>query len=328
MMKVEMIRLKQVDRWEDYLGQVLYDLYGIRLGVGTYLLEEHGCPTETLDKRTVLNIAEQVIVLANRMPMKDLLKHELRSTIERMQTAIGPAKSTPQMLHNLRNSTEYLKSSIRPLHLYEAPKGRVEIDSVPVVTADSILAENGWYFLQGMIALTKFRSQKRLGPGGQTDDMKIAATFLRLQLQYTTDHWEAWYRLAQCFDYELEDEVLWSADKINNDRPALVRLQRSAIHCYVMALSTAVRCADEENETLIKISELYHDFGMRLYASSREPFAMQAFYVDEFEKHMSGSGEVGMYKQPLHREMTRYMVWHYACELFRRSSAKNPKNWM
>ena len=30
MMKVEMIRLKNVGKWEDYLGQVLFDLYGIR----------------------------------------------------------------------------------------------------------------------------------------------------------------------------------------------------------------------------------------------------------------------------------------------------------
>ena len=260
--------------------------------------------------------------------MKELLKHELRTTIEGMQTAIGPSKPTPQMQHNLRNITEYLKTSIRPLHLYQALKGLIEIDSIPVITGDSILAENGWYFLQGMIALTKFRSQKRLSPGGQTDDMKVAATFLRLQLQYTTDHWEAWYRLAQCFDYELEDEVMWSAEKMNNDRRALVKLQRSAIHCYVLALSTAMRCADDDDGTLMTINEMYYDFGMRLYSSSREPFSMEAFYVDDFEKHMSGSAEVGMYKQALHKEMTRYMVWHYACELFRRASVKNPNNWM
>jgi hypothetical protein len=55
---------------------------------------------------------------------------------------------------------------------------------------------------------------------------------------------------------------------------------------------------------------------------------MEAFYVDDFEKHMSGSGEVGMYKQALHKEMTRYMVWQYAAELFRRSAVKKPNNWM
>jgi hypothetical protein len=326
MMKVEMIRLKPVDRWEDYFGQVLYDLYGIRLGVGTYLLDEHGCPTETLDRRTVLNIAEQIIALANKMSMKDLLKHELRTTIERMQTAIGPAKSTPQMTHNLRNITEYIKGSIRPLEMYQALKGQVQIDCTPVLAQDNGIADKGWYFLQGMIALTKFRSQKRLGPGGQTDDMRVSATFMRLQLQYTADHWETWYRLAQCFDFELEDEVMWSADKINNHRPDLVRLQRGSIHCYIMAVSTAIRTADDSLQTAKKLSEMYYNFGMRLYASSREPFGMEAFYVDEFERHFSGAQ--GMYKRPQHEEMSRFKLWMYAGHLFGKAMTNETSNWM
>lgn len=326
MMKVEMIRLKHVERWEDYLGQVLYDLYGVRLGVGTYLLEEHGCPTEQLDRRTVLNIADQIIIIANRMPMKDLLKHELRGTLERMQTAVGPTKSSPQMQHNLRNYTEYLKTSIRPSDLYRAWKGQVQVDSLPVVTPESPLADKNWYFLMGMINLTKFRAQKRLGPGSQTDDLRVAATFLRLQLQFSGDFWETWYRLAQCFDHELEEEILWSADKINNHRPDLVRLQRSSIHCYVMALSTAYRTADDSFETAEKLSEMYFDFGMRIYSASREPFGMEAFYLDEFEKHMSGSD--GMYKKPLHEEFSRYRAWNYALALFKESLRERPSNWM
>jgi hypothetical protein len=326
MMKVELIRLKHIEKWEDYIGQVLYDLYGLRLGVGAFLLEEHGCPTEQLDRRTVMNIADQVIILANRMSMKDLIKHELRTAIERMQTAVGAAKSTPQMLHNLRNYTEYLKTSIRPLDMYKAWKGQVQVDSLPVTTPESPLADKGWYFLLGMIALTKFRSQKRLSPGAQTDDMRVGATFMRLQLQFSADHWETWYRLAQCFDYELEEEVMWTADKINNHRADLVRLQRSAIHCYVMALSTAVRTADDSFSTAEKLSEMYHEFGMRIYASSREPFRMEAFWVDDFEKHMSGAG--GMYKKALHDELSRYKAWNYAARLFRESLRERPMYWM
>ncbi|CAG8974592.1 hypothetical protein HYALB_00004389 [Hymenoscyphus albidus] len=326
MMKVELIRLKNVDKWEDYLGQVLFDLYGIKLGVGTYMLDDHGCPTETLYRRTVLNIADQVIALANGMSMKDLLKHELRPTIEKMQAAVGPAKPSPQMMHNLRNYTEYLRGSIRPLNMYKAFKGQVEVDSLPVTTAESPLANKNWYFLMGMIALTKFRTQKRLGPGAQQDDMKVAASFLRLQLQFSSDHWETWFRLAQCFDAELEEEVMWSADKINNHRADLVKLQRSSIHCYILAISTAYRTADDSLETAAKLSEMYHEFGMRLYASSREPLSMEAFHVDGFEKHMSGS--TGMYKNPLHGEMSRYMVWKFAAVLFRKSLADRPTNWM
>lgn len=326
MMKVEMLRFKHINKWEDYIGQVLFDLYGIRLGVETYLVEDHGCPNEALDRRTVLNIAPEVISLANKMSMKDLLKHELRPTIEKMQQAVGAAKNTPQMQHNLRNYTEYLKTSIRPLHMYQALKGQVQVDSLPVVSQESPLANKGWYFLLGMIALTKFRSQKRLGPGAQTDDLRVGATFLRLQLQFTSDHWETWYRLAQCFDYELEEEILWSAEKINNNRAELVKLQRNAIHCYIMALSTAVRNADDTFETAAKLSEMYQDFGMRIYSSSREPFNMEVFWLDEFEKHMSGAA--GMYKKPLHQELSRFKAWKYASALFRRALVEKPDNWM
>lgn len=325
MMKQEMSRLKHIDKWEDYLGQVLFDLYGIKLGVGTFLLEDHGCPIEVLDRRTVLSIAEQVISLANNMPMKDLMKHELKPTIEKMQTAVGQPKETPTMLHNSRNLTEYLKTPLRPLDLYLALKGQAQINSISVYTPESPLANKGWYYLLGMIALTKYRSAKRVNAGSQTDDLKYAAHFMKLQLQYTVDHWEAWYRLAQCFDLELEEEVLWSADKMNNDRPLLVRLQRCSIHCYIMAFSTAMRCADGSFGTAEKLSDMYHDFGMRLYASSREPYSMEAFWVEE-EKHMSGNE--GMYKRMPFEEMSRYKLWEYASGLFKRSLMDRPDFWM
>lgn len=326
MMKVELIRLKHIDHWEDYLGQVLYDLYGMKLGVGTHMLEEHGCPTEQLDKKTVLNIADLVIALANTLPMKDLLKNDLRATIERMQTINGQPKITSQMQHNIRNFNHYLKTSIRPLEIHQAWKGQILMNSLPATHSNNPLSKNGWYFLLGMISLTKYRSTKRLAPGPQSDDIPVAASFFRLNLQCNADHWETWYRLAQCFDYELEEEVLWSTDKINNHRNELVKMQRNAIHCYTMALSTAHRMADSSLKSAEKLSDMYQDFGMRLYASSRDPFGMEAFYVDDFEKHMSGS--TGMYKIPLHTEMTKYRVWKYAARLFKASLRDRPNNWM
>lgn len=326
MMKVELIRMKNIDHWEDYIGQVLYDLYAIKLGMGTHVLEEHDCSAEQLDKKTVYNIADQIIDMAYSISMKELLKHDLRITIERMQAVAGQVKPSSQMQYNLRNYNQYLKTSIRPLELYQAWKGQLQVNSLSVTTVENSLAKKGWYFLLGMISLTKYRSIKRLAPGPQSDDIHAATNFMRLHLQCNVDHWETWYHLAQCFDYELEEEVLWSTDKINNHRPDLVKLQRSAIHCYSMALSTAHQSADNSVTTAKKLSDMYHDFGMRLYASSRDPFHMEAFYVDNFEKHMSGAS--GMYKRPLHSEMTMYSVWQYAARLFRKSLRENPDNWM
>ncbi len=46
MMRVELLKQHMIDNWEDYLGQVLYDLYGLKLGVGLSEVQDHGCPPE------------------------------------------------------------------------------------------------------------------------------------------------------------------------------------------------------------------------------------------------------------------------------------------
>ncbi|EAQ87676.1 hypothetical protein CHGG_04295 [Chaetomium globosum CBS 148.51] len=335
MMRVELLKQKNIDNWEDYLGQVLYDLHGLKLGVGIWEVQDHGCEPENLEKRQALQLVGKVTMLANRMSMKDLLKSDLKTTIERMQQAIGSAKSSPQMAHNLRNYSEYLKAPIHPLHLYQALTGSVDLDAVTINTPESAPAKQGWFFLLGMIALTKFKGvdlNRRQTPGA-TDDLRIGATFLRLQLQYTPDRWDAWFRLAECFDYELDESVLWTADKMNKERAELVKFQRNAIHSYIMALShsyawasdPAVLTSLEDDEEALY--DMFHEFGMRMYSSSRSPFAMEPFQHAEQNRFFIEAEGAGTYKRIVHNEMTDYQVWKFAAHLFRKAMVGKPKDW-
>ncbi|OAA65599.1 histone protein transcriptional corepressor [Niveomyces insectorum RCEF 264] len=331
MARSELLRMRGLENWEGYLGQVLYDLHGLKLGAGLSDVQEHGCPTERLERKNALALVDKVMALASGMSMKDLLKSDLKNTIEHMQQAIGQTKSTTQMIHNLRYVTEYLKRPIHPLRLYQAWTGGVELDTVPATTPDLVLARNGWFFLMGMVALTKFKGvdlNRRQTPGA-TDDLRVGAQYLRLQLQLTPARWDAWFRLAECFDYDLDEAVLWSAERMNKDRGELVKLQRSAIHCYTLALSywhsdAADGQAEKDGDAL---HDLYHNFGMRLYASSREPFAMEAFHHAEHERWFIAPDTLSTYKKTQHGEMTDFMVWRYAARLFLRAMALRPRDW-
>ncbi|KAK7423403.1 Histone transcription regulator 3 [Neonectria magnoliae] len=328
MMRVELLKLKKIENWEDYLAQVLYDLHGLKLGAGVWEIQDHACPPEKLEKRQSMQLVERVTILANRMPMKDLLKSDLKTTIDHMQQTVGQTKSTPQMVHNLRNFSEFLKKPIHPLRLYQALFGGVSVDAVSVNTPEAALARHGWFFLLGMMALTKFKGvdlNRRQTPGA-TDDLRIGATFLRLQLQFTSDKWDAWFRLAECFDYELDEAVLWTADKMNKDRAELLKFQRSAIHCYTLALSHS-RDMDVDTHDGDPLHDLYHKFAMRLYASSREPFAMDPFKHSEQERFFIQSMGAGTFKRILHDEMTEYKVWKFAAKLFRMAMQRKPDNW-
>ncbi|KAK6958475.1 hypothetical protein Daesc_001276 [Daldinia eschscholtzii] len=328
MMRVELLKQNLIDNWEDYLGQVLYDLYGLKLGVGLSEVQDHGCPPEKLERRNTTALVERISVLANRMPMKDLLKSDLKTTIEHMQQAIGQTKSNQQFIQNLRIFNQTLQRPIPPLRLYEALKGNISIDAVTVNTPDSALAKHGWFFLLGMIAFTKFKGvdlNRRQTPGA-TDDLRIGATFLRQQLQFTPDQWDAWFRLAECFDYELDESVLWTADKMNKERAELVKYQRSAIHCYTLALSQSRNTPpDALSERSDDIHDLYHKFGMRMYASSREPFAMEPFHHSEHKRFVIL--ESGVESKDLHSQMEDYKVWKYAARLFAKAMEVKPKQW-
>ncbi|KAJ0114614.1 hypothetical protein J7T55_004858 [Diaporthe amygdali] len=329
MMRIELLKQKNIENWEDYLGQVLYDLHGLRLGVGIWEVHDHGCVTEKLEKRQAMQLVEKITTLANRISMKDLLKSDLKNTIEHMQGAIGQARSSTPMIHNLRNFQEYLKKPIHPLRLYQALDGTVPLDATTVNTAEASLARHGWFFLLGMIALTKFKGvdlNRRQTPGA-TDDLRIGATFLRLQLQFTPDMWEAWFRLAECFDYELDEAVLWSADKMNKDRSELLKFQRHAIHCYTLALSHSHTWTPETKDDEDKLSQFYHNFAMRMYASSREPFAMEPFQHSDYARFYPEANGSGTFKRLLHREMSEYEVWKYAATLFRKAMKGKPNDW-
>ncbi|KAK9421824.1 hypothetical protein SUNI508_05425 [Seiridium unicorne] len=329
MMRVELLKQNLIENWEDYMGQVLYDLYGLK-GIGVWEVQDHGCVPEKLERRNTMALVEKVSALANSMPMKDLLKSDLKTTIETMQQAIGQTKSNQQTIHNLRNFTEYLRKPIHPLRLYQAMKGNVTIDAVAVTTPDSILAKHQWFFLLGMIAFSKFKGvdlNRRQTPGA-TDDLRMGATFLRQQLQFTPDQWNAWFRLAECFDYELDESVLWSADKMNKERAELVKYQRNAIHCYALALSNSRKAGPHfEGEALEAIHELYHKFAMRMYASSREPFGMEPFKHADQERFFIQNMGAGTFKRKIHEEMEDYKVWKYAATLFKKASAVKPKEW-
>ncbi|KAJ5293749.1 hypothetical protein PENANT_c002G02060 [Penicillium antarcticum] len=330
LLKAELFDLETKGDYEFDVCQILYDLHGIKFSPfdGTM---DHGCPSEKLDRPTAIMMIDFVLQQANKMNMKDLSKSELKTTIEKMQTAIGIAKATssqtPQLIFNRRIINAYLKAALNPSNLLRAVQGITELSTTVVPTENAKIAAKGWFFLLGHAALTKFRSQKRLSPGS-TSELDDAISFFRQDLEHGSGRWETWFRLAQAYDSKLDEDITWTADKINNSRADLATLQRNAIHCYAMAVSTAIRTAEPTAETRALMSDLYSDFGIRLYSSSREPLSMGAFSVEGFPRHFSSEESQQMYKGQPFKEMSEYSVWNFASNLLKRAAVDKSKRWM
>ncbi|KAJ6166870.1 hypothetical protein N7470_002317 [Penicillium chermesinum] len=329
LMKSELFGLEIKGDYEDEVCQVLYDLHGIKFSPldGT---ADHGCSPEKLDRLTATMMIDFVLRQANKMNMKDLSKSELKTTIEKMQQAIGPVRlpsQSPAVQLNRRVWSQYMKTPINPSLLLRAVQGVTELSMVPVSGDNANIAAKGWYFLLGHATLTKFRAQKRLNPGS-TSELDDAINLFKQDLENGTGRWETFYRLAQTYDTKLEEDITWNADKINNSRNDLATTQRYAIHCYSIAVSAAIRTAEPTAEARALISDLYTDFAIRLYSSSREPLSMGAFSLTDFPKHYNSQESQQMYKGQPFREMPLYSVWSFASNLLRRAIADKPNRWM
>ena len=325
--KMELGRMKHVEGWETEMPQVVFDLYGLKISSTPTDTQDHGCEPTDLDRATALDILDLLLQHISYLSIKDLLKNDLRFAVDKMQAVI----KVPKALHgsargfNKRLMLAYLKSPINPLALYRSIQGIGEVNSMPVHTEGHDVAAKGWYFLLGHIALTKFRSQKRI-TAGSVEDLENAKMFFKQDLEFDTSRWETWYRLAQTFDTQIDEYTTWTAEKLENEKDMLVDLQRTAILCYIMAVAAAKRSEDGSGEHASTMASLYTDFGIRLYASTREPFNARVFAMDGFKKQFSGAAR-GMYEDIPFKPVPIYSVWKFASVLLRHAAKQKPRDW-
>lgn len=329
MLKDELFQMTHVEGYDSEQAQVLYDLYGINCFLNpSYELIEHGCTRDAfLDRGVALQATDLLLAQASKLPMKELVKHSLKDTIEKVHGALPKKKSAEAIVKNRDAYRAFLRSPINPLDLFDCLKG--EGNHLPVTLvgqSDAPVSTKGWYFLMGHMALTRFRSQKRTAPT-PLEDVEIAIAFFLQDLEHSADRWETWYRLGQAFDTKIEENVVWSAEKLNSQMPDIILLQKNAIHCYTMATTLAHRSADLAFQTSDKMAALYEDFATRLYSSSREPFSMQPFALqEEVDRFVTKSNNVC--KDKSFRPLRLYAAWKLANVLFGRALARQPDSWM
>ncbi|KAH0287139.1 hypothetical protein M436DRAFT_41599 [Aureobasidium namibiae CBS 147.97] len=328
--KTEVLRFRneseeQNDDFDLEFAQILYDMFGLKCFLNpSYALREHNCIHDAfVDRTSGMQAVDLLLNLAARIKTPELPKHPLKDTIEKVHGIIGRKKPSDAILRNREIYRAFLKSHINPIDLYKCLRGEGEIDLTPVPAEHAILAAKGWYFLMGQISLSRFRAQKRIGPT-PTEDLNIAVAFFVQALEYSMDDWELWFRLAQAYDSKIEEAVSWTAEKVNGDMTELVTWQRAAVHCYTMAVSLAMRSAEPSADTQAKFGEMFADFAMRIYSSSREPFGMKAFALDDLERFQS---RATITKVPPFKALTPFSAFKVARELFRRAIRINPNKW-
>ncbi|KAF3042437.1 Histone transcription regulator 3 [Didymella heteroderae] len=309
--------------------QVLHDLYGLKLFIEPLDCQDFSSVPDTLDKKAAFNLLPFVMSQAAKVDLKDLpkTKQELRASIEKVHAALGRPKQHDDVAFNRKAISTYFKSPIHPTTLFNCLKGVGSLITRSIPDEEAVAASKGWFFMMGNIALSKFRSQKRMTQG-PTEDLNYAQAFYLQDLEYSAERWETWYRIAQVYDTQLEEAVSWNADKMNSSTIELSNLQRGAINCYTMAVACSLREASASSQEQVKIAQMYTEFGDRIYASSREPFCMEAFQTRDSERRfVNVPGLSGAQRDVPFVALQPYSAWKFASTLYKRAIQNNPDKW-
>jgi len=83
----------------------------------------------------------------------------------------------------------------------------------------------------------------------------------------------------------------------------------------------------EDPECAKTLSTLFADFGTRVYSALRAPMEMEAFSIEGFDRHFSGTRGEGVYKGPAHQGLSLTKGLKLAMALFKKSLQQAPDNW-
>jgi hypothetical protein len=332
----ELLELSDLSEANWETCQVLLDLYGLKCTQHPSDLADHGCEdVEPITRKEALKLLGFMLAQADKIPFKDIHKAELKAALDKVHEALGRPKALESSVMNKKVVGAYIKGPVNPLNLYASLKGTLTLSTETIAPTKMPIASKGWYMLLGKIAYFKFHTAKRPLPSGTSvEDLDAAVTFFLQDLEYSSDQWETWYRLGQTYDLQVEEAVSWSSEKLTGSSNEVLTLQRQAINCYAMAVSCLVRSGVEENQPNLSktVAQLYGDYGIRLYASSREPFSMKPFTIKESEEkiynRVEAPGSARMYKAPSFVTLKLFTAWRLAANLFREALKRTPEKWI
>ncbi|KAK9329906.1 hypothetical protein V1520DRAFT_341951 [Lipomyces starkeyi] len=311
---------------ENELLQCIHCRFGLALGNESFFPYDHKANPILFDKQNALELVEFIMSMALRKRQyQGLPRSDMKTVLDKFCEVIGvPRRDNTAIYYNQSVIDKYLSQGLSPLLLQKSLKGLESLSTVRMQSDYARVAVIGLYFLQGQIYLTQYRSRKRT-MAGRTEDLDYAIRYFKHDLVCNTNRLESWYGLAQTYDAQTEDDMTWSAEKLNSDyKKTIAATQRKAILCYSLATSLYLRhdAIDPPDSIL---ATFWTDFGFELYASTRPPIDMEAYRIDEFERHFSGS--MGMYTKPSHSETRSSTALKMALNMFQIAINKNSKEW-
>lgn len=267
------------------LFQCIHCRYSLPVSVDGYETSNHKCHPA---KMTMYDAVELSKFISNycfqkKNTVNSAPKSDIKAIVDKIIDVVGELKlSEPILKKNDRILKQYLfNSSIDFQFITQIFKGNYTLNfTTPDISALPV-AQNGLFFIEGLNGLNYFKFRKK------TMQSRIAELDYVVQM-FTNDiicncnRFESWVSLGQAFTFLVEDDLLWTADKLNSvERKQMIAMtQKKSLLSYFMAINIYFKMTEDERKSNELVAgTLWKSFSKDLYSSWVEPMNKKLFHV-------------------------------------------------
>lgn len=219
--------------------------------------------------------------------LNNVPKHDIKMLIDEMYDVIGdPDFEVNESLARNKATLHYFLENTRLTKrlFQEAFHGLARLE-LGCIGEDKQF--NGLYYIQGLLLFSSYKLRKKTMQS-RAVELESAISLFENDIICGSNRFESWFLLGQSYGYLVEDDLIWTADKLTaSDRKiTTANLQRKSLLCYLMAINKSL---DESIKDVVKpvVGNLMSLFAKEMFSAVCEPMNMHAFKVQSHPRFVN-----------------------------------------
>lgn len=323
--------------FEEELAQIISCRFHYTVNINTFTPFNHETSkTEELDSNSTNELAKFVLPLCFRKnPLIHTPKTDMKSLIDGLYEVIGDPNFDSD--ESLRLNNEYFKyflesTTISSKFLKNTYYGLVTLDlDVPVENVGVV--QDGLYYLEALLIFSSYKIRKK-SMQSRAVELEHIILLLQYDLIYCTNRVESWFLLGQAFGYLVEDDLIWTSDKLTipDRKVATANLQRKSLICYLMAINQAAHLGGVDNQQSASLKPviglLMSSFSKEAYGAIMKPMDMHAFKALTNPRFIKGEFGASFVNDALETTVKKKLVLKIVQQSLHIAIKAEPKDWV
>lgn len=280
----EEISVTMVTPRDTEIAQLLACRYHYKVKInGKYPADHYSAKTASLNKATAHEIASFILPLCFREnPLIKPPKNDLKQVIDDLFEVIGDPsfELNPTLARNHSVMEKFLELTCLDQRFVKESFHGLRDLTLEHIPFDGAI-HGGLYFLEAVLMFNSYKVRKKSAQG-RIVELERIIVLLKNDLSFGTGRLESWILLGQAYGFIVEDDLLWTSDKLNTiDRKAATgNIQRKSLLCYFMAVNTLTKAPNPKPVMGLLMGSLVKE----LYGAIKPPMDMIAFKVHSGSK--------------------------------------------